>query len=614
MNGEGIQVSHVSEARRVLVLALDGLDPKLFARFSDEGLLPHLTRLQREGAWGQLLPVFPPVSPVVWTSFLTGLRPASHGILDFVTKASGEYGPTIGLYRVTAGPDSLFYYHNHRSAPTLFHLLPPGDDFCLWLPATFPAESPPARMLSGLGAPDLLATLGTSAFYTTHHPRRYPSSEPGYVHPLEPSPGGWQGEVQGPGDTHLPFSLHRTEGGVTLRLGGDPARLIPIGEWSPWLEPRFPLAGHPVRGLCRFKLLRAGEELTLYRTPLWCHPAEPLYPLAQPPELGAILAAEVGPFPTAGFAGDQLALREGLIGRATYLEDAYALWEAQAAIARGFVAGQNWRLGIIHLMTADALQHLFWRDFDPLHPAHDPQESPRWRMEIGKGYQWLDHLVGELEALAGPDTLWVILSDHGVVPLNRQVDVNGWLHQQGYLVLQREEVDWARSRAFAFGHGGIWLNLVGRERRGCVSSADYEMLRTELVAALRGWRDPGANRPMLRAVWRWEKAHPGKGGDPALPDIGFALHPGDGLERRNLLGRIGEEGPLIRPNRGVWSGGHEGPYRPADVPGLLILHGPDIPAGVELGGARIIDLAPTLLRWLGVRLSSHLDGEPLLQP
>lgn len=601
----------------MLVLALDGLDPNLFAHFRDEGLLPHLTRLQREGAWGQLLPVFPPVSPVVWTSFLTGLYPAGHSILDFVTKAPGECHPTIGLYRVTVGPDGLPRYHNRRSAPTLFHLLPPGgDDFCLWLPATFPAEFPPARMLSGLGAPDLLATLGTSALYTTH-PHRYPSSEPGYVHPLKPSPVGWEGAVQGPGDTRLPLFLHRTEGGVNLRLGGSPARLIPMGEWSPWLEPCFPLARHPVHGLCRFKLLghsvelrlKPEEELTLYRTPLWCHPSDPLYPLAQPPELGAMLATEVGPFPTAGFAGDQLALREGLIGRATYLEDAYALWEAQAAIARRVVAEQNWRLGIIHLMTADGLQHLFWRDFDPLHPAHDPQEAPRWRAKIERGYQWLDHLVGELRALAGPDTLLVILSDHGVVALNRWVDVNGWLHQQGYLILQGEKVDGVRSRAFAFGHGGIWLNLAGRERRGCVSEADYEILRTELIAALRGWRDPEGGAPLLRAVWRWQRARPGKDGNSALPDIGFALNPGDGLERRNLLGRVGEGEPLIRPNREAWSGGHEGPYRPADVPGLLFLHGPGIPAGIELRGARIIALAPTLLRWLGVQPPSHLDGK-----
>jgi len=607
------EMSHVLEARRVLVLALDGLDPKLFARFRDEGLLPHLTRLQREGTWGQLLPVFPPVSPVVWTSFLTGLVPAAHGILDFVTKAPGEYHSTIGLYRVTATRDGLFHYDTRRLAPTIFQLLPPGDDFCLWLPATFPAQSPPARMLSGLGAPDLLATLGTSALYTTH-PHRYPSAEPGYIHLLKPSPTGWWGELPGPVDTRLALTLHRAREGVHLRLGDGTACLITLGEWSPWLKPCFCLATRRAFGLCRFKLLRRGEELALYRTPLWCHPLRALYPLAQPPELSAILAAEFGPFPTAGFAGDQLALREGLIERATYLEDAYTLWNAQAAITRRMVGDrQGWRLGIIHLMIADALQHLFWRDFDRHHPAHDPHEAAHWGAEIQRGYRWLDHLVGELAALAGPDTLLVILSDHGVVPLNRRVDINSWLHQQGYLILRGQAVDWAASRAFAFGHGGIWLNLVGREREGCVSVADYEALRGKVTTALRSWRDPESGTPVMKAAWRWETSQPGKSGDPSFPDIGFVLTPGYGLERRNLVGRRGTEEALISPNRGAWSGGHEGPYRPADVPGLLFLHGPGIPGAVEVQRARMVDLAPTLLQFLGVQPPSRLDGRSLVQ-
>jgi predicted AlkP superfamily phosphohydrolase/phosphomutase len=597
---------------RVLVLGLDGLDPKLFARFSGEGLLPHLTALQHEGAWGQLIPTFPPVSPVVWTSFLTGLRPTAHGILDFMTKAPGEYHATIGLYQVTRGSDGLFHYHNRRSAPTLFHLLPPSDDACLWLPGTFPAESPPTHMLSGLGAPDLLATLGTSALYTTH-PHHHPSSEPGYVYTLRPSAAGWGGEVQGPADTHLPFSLHRTQEGLTLQLSGCPTCLISPGEWTPWLEPRFSLAGRAAPGLCRFKLLRVGEELTVYRTPLWCHPADPLYPVAQPPGWGTALVAEVGSFSTAGFGGDQLALREGLIDRATYLEDAYAFWEAQAAIARRLVAERSWRLGAIHFMVADALQHLFWRDVDPLHPAHDPQESPRWRAEIERGYRWLDHLVGELVTLSGPDTLLVILSDHGMTPLTRRVDINGWLHRRGYVVLRRGKVDWASSRAFAFGHGGIWLNLVGRERNGCVPEADYEVLRRELVAALEGWRDPESNAPVMQGVWRWERHRPDQGGNLSPPDIGFALTLGYGLERRNLMGDIGREESLICPNRGVWSAGHEGPYRPADVPGLLFLHGPGIPPGATLQGARMVDLAPTLLQLLGMGPPSQLDGKSLLQ-
>jgi predicted AlkP superfamily phosphohydrolase/phosphomutase len=173
-------------------------------------------------------------------------------------------------------------------------------------------------------------------------------------------------------------------------------------------------------------------------------------------------------------------------------------------------------------------------------------------------------------------------------------------------------VDWASSRAFAFGHGGIWINLAGRESRGCVPRSGYEALRAQLMAALRSWRDPGTGAPVLRAVWRWEASRSERGHDLPVPDIGFALTPGYGLERRNLVGHPGTDRELIRPNLEAWSGGHEGPYRPADVPGILVLHGPGIPAGVELREARIVDLARTLLRRLGAHPPLHLDGRSLL--
>jgi predicted AlkP superfamily phosphohydrolase/phosphomutase len=605
-------MSRVPKAKRILVLALDGLDPGLFARFREKGLIPQLAKLQQEGTTGQLLPVYPTVSPVVWTSFLTGRLPPAHGILDFVTKAPGEYRATIGLYRVEGGGDGLFRYQLLRTAPTVFSLMPPGDDYCLWLPATFPAESPPARMLSGLGTPDLLATLGTSALYTSH-PDRYASVETGYVHALQPRPAGWGGEVRGPAHTRLAFSVHLTGEGVQFRLDEGTSYAIPIGGWSPWLEPRFRLSGQSIDGLFRCKLIKAGEELALYRTPLWCHPRDPLYPLAQPPELMSALPAEFAPFPTAGFAGDQMALRHGLIERDTYLQDAYALWDAQAAMAK-YVVGERreWRFGIIHLAVADALQHLFWRDLDPRHPAHDPQQALRWRSEIGRGYGWLDHLVSELVSLAGRDTLLAIVSDHGVVPLNRRADVNGWLREQRYLTLRGGEVDWAASQAFAFGHGGIWLNLVGRERQGCVRPEDFEGLRMQLVRDLRSWRDTETGEPVVRAAWRWEKATLSREQDPRLPDIGFALTPGYGMIRRNLVGGIGADQRLVSPNRGVWSGGHEGPYRPADVPGMLILHGPGIPAETTYHGARIVDLLPTLMCYIGASPPFDLAGRSLL--
>ena len=79
------------------------------------------------------------------------------------------------------------------------------------------------------------------------------------------------------------------------------------------------------------------------------------------------------------------------------------------------------------------------------------------------------------------------------------------------------------------------------------------------------------------------------------------------------MGGVGGDQRLVSPNRGVWSGGHEGPYRPADVPGMLILNGPGIQAGAKLHDARIVDLVPTLMHYVGASPPFGLAGRSLLQ-
>jgi len=69
--------------------------------------------------------------------------------------------------------------------------------------------------------------------------------------------------------------------------------------------------------------------------------------------------------------------------------------------------------------------------------------------------------------------------------------------------------------------------------------------------------------------------------------------------------------PLIGPNRSQWSGGHEGPYLPGDVPGVLLVAGQGIKPGVELDNARLIDVAPTILHLLGEAVPAGMEGRVL---
>lgn len=125
---------------RALIVGLDGFDLNLVEQLGP-ARLPHLHALMRRGAYAALESVQPPATLPNWTTFLTGLDPARHGVFDFTSREG---------YRVrfTAG--------TAREAPTVFRRL---DALglrcaCLSFPATWPPE--PLRhgvFVSGWDAP-----------------------------------------------------------------------------------------------------------------------------------------------------------------------------------------------------------------------------------------------------------------------------------------------------------------------------------------------------------------------------------------------------------------------------------------------------------------------------
>src|SRR5262245_46844798 len=73
-----------SAGKKVIVIGIDGMDPRLAEEMMREGQLPNLAKLRASGGFSPLGTSIPPQSPVAWANFINGAGPGSHGIFDFI--------------------------------------------------------------------------------------------------------------------------------------------------------------------------------------------------------------------------------------------------------------------------------------------------------------------------------------------------------------------------------------------------------------------------------------------------------------------------------------------------------------------------------------------------
>src|SRR5207237_7301384 len=157
--------------KKVIVIGIDGMDPRLSESMMKAGLLPNLTKLRAAGGFSKLGTSIPPQSPVAWANFINGAGPGSHGIFDFVHRHPHEQCAPFYSAAETVGGKTLL---RREGVPFWDYLDQAG------VPSTFydlPSNYPPSpshhghhRCLSGMGTPDMLGTYGTYQHYAENGP------------------------------------------------------------------------------------------------------------------------------------------------------------------------------------------------------------------------------------------------------------------------------------------------------------------------------------------------------------------------------------------------------------------------------------------------------------
>jgi predicted AlkP superfamily phosphohydrolase/phosphomutase len=312
-------------------------------------------------------------------------------------------------------------------------------------------------------------------------------------------------------------------------------------------------------------------------------------------------------------------------------------------IARLLHPERSWDVFLVVFKVPDVAHHLLCEN-----PA-----VPDWRDIVDEYLVKSDAALGEVLDIVDPDSVVMVLSDHGSRAMPRWIfRVMTWLERQGFLARRQTAVigtdglqhlhrgyrallanPWARrlksrlpsrvvERVRAVGHhwpfvdlsrtrvypvdvfyplAGFQVNLRGREAHGIVDPADFESTCASLVAQLADLPGPNGGGRLCRRILRREDLFDGAHAD-RLPDVIAEL---DADVEADL--HFGPD--VLSPNPGKASYPYRG-YHAREA--LLLMNGPGIVPQIRADGVNLRDIMPTIMKLLDLPVPPDRRGRAIV--
>ncbi|MDP8248079.1 MAG: alkaline phosphatase family protein [Candidatus Tritonobacter lacicola] len=225
-----------------------------------------------------------------------------------------------------------------------------------------------------------------------------------------------------------------------------------------------------------------------------------------------------------------------------FIEDLDRTLEARIRTYRYLWDNEEWDIFFLVFTGTDRLGHFLFEAFE--------NESHPYAGAFRDHFRKLDDVVGEIYGKVGADDLFMMLSDHGFGVIEKEINVNYFLKEKGFLNIENATPDSFNgvadgSRAFALDPARIHVNLTDRYPRGCVKPDDRAKVAEEIAAAFEELTVDG--RPVVRKICRREETFSGPYLDKA-PDLVVLPHKGFDLKARLVAKGL--------TRKGVFTGKH----------------------------------------------------------
>jgi predicted AlkP superfamily phosphohydrolase/phosphomutase len=278
-------------------------------------------------------------------------------------------------------------------------------------------------------------------------------------------------------------------------------------------------------------------------------------------------------------------------------------------VVRWLLSEQEWDYFHYVDIGLDRVHHGFWNCFDKQHVQYEPGNP--FENTIPDYYLWLDEQIGAVLELLDSETILMVVSDHGAQRLDGGFVVNEWLIKEGLLVVDempktvtpfnKLKINWAKTKVWSEGgyYARVFFNVQGREPQGVIPAQDYEAFRDEVKAQFEALTDD-KGKPLNSLVFKPQEIY--KYVRNVAPDL--IVHFG-GLYWRSI-GSVGHGRLHVQENDTGPDACNHAQF------GMFLLAAPNCPLRGEYQGARLLDVAPTLMDLAGYEIPGTMQGRSLV--